>query len=62
VVKLFTLLVFPLLAAHDASTYWLLMPFCWALAAAAGLILYRTVERPARQILMRKVGGLADGR
>lgn len=62
VVKLFTLLVFPLLATHDASAYWLLMPFCWALAAAAGLILYRTVERPVRQILMRKVGGLADGR
>jgi hypothetical protein len=62
VVKLFTLLVFPRLATHNASAYWLLMPFCWALAAAAGLILYRTVERPVRQVLMRKVGGLADGR
>jgi hypothetical protein len=38
------------------------MPLCWALAALAGLILYLTVERLSRQILVRKVGGLADGR
>jgi exopolysaccharide production protein ExoZ len=64
VVKLFALTAFPLLAARQASSseYWLLMPVCWALAAAAGLFLYRTVERPSRQILVRKVGGLADGR
>jgi len=64
VVKLFALLVFPRLAASHASptTYWLLMPLCWALAALAGLILYLTVERLSRQILVRKVGGLADGR
>ncbi|MCX6589643.1 MAG: acyltransferase family protein [Acidobacteria bacterium] len=64
VVKLFALLVFPILAASHASptTYWLLMPLCWVLAALAGLILYRIVERPSRQILVRKVGGLADGR
>ncbi len=64
VVKLFALTVFPLLAARQASSaaYWLVMPVCWILAATAGLILYRTVERPSRQVLVRKVGGLADGR
>lgn len=64
VVKLFALVVFPFLAVRQASSaaYWLLMPVCWALAATAGLILYRTVERPSRQVLVRKVGGVADGR
>jgi len=64
VVKVFALTVFPLLAARQATSavYWVLMPVCWMLAALAGLILYRTVERPSRQILVRKVGGLADGR
>jgi peptidoglycan/LPS O-acetylase OafA/YrhL len=64
VVKLFALVVFPLLAARQASSaeYWLLMPVCWLLAAVAGLFLYRVVERPSRQILIRKVGGVADGR
>ena len=37
------------------------MPLCGALAALAGLILYRTVKRPSRQILVRRVGGLTDG-
>ncbi len=64
VVKIFALTVFPFLAARQASSaaYWLLMPVCWVLAAFAGLILYRMVERPSRQVLVREVGGIADGR
>lgn len=64
VVKLFALIVFPWMAAREApaSSYWLIMPVCWSLAAVAGLVLYRTVERPSRQFLVRGVGGLADGR
>lgn len=64
VVKLFALTVFPMMAVRGAPafSYWLIMPVCWLLAAVAGLVLYRMVERPSRQILVRRVGGLADGR
>ncbi|MBL8237484.1 MAG: acyltransferase [Bryobacterales bacterium] len=54
VVKVFALLLFPLFAAANAPAllYWLVMPVCWAIAAAAAFLLYRLVERPCRGFLM----------
>jgi peptidoglycan/LPS O-acetylase OafA/YrhL len=62
VVKVFAMLVFPLLATFQASAaaYWLVMPFCWAASAAAAYLLYRLVERPSRNLLMRPLGSLLE--
>lgn len=48
VVKLFSLLVFPLLAARGlpAAAYWLATPLCAICAAGAAALLYLTVEKP----------------
>jgi len=53
VVKIFAILVFPQMAkaAAPAAAYWLVMPASFALAALAGLLLYRKVEVPCRRLL-----------
>lgn len=54
VVKLFSLLVFPLLAARGlpAAAYWLATPLCAICAAGAAALLYLTVEKPCRHRLL----------
>jgi peptidoglycan/LPS O-acetylase OafA/YrhL len=54
VVKLFSLVVFPVLVSHaaPAAAYWCVMPVCWALSAAAATLLYRSLEVPCRNWLM----------
>lgn len=56
VVKLFAMLFFPFLAAKGvpAASYWLAMPFCWLAAAAGALLMYRTVEKPCRYLVMKE--------
>ena len=56
VVKFFALLVFPALAAWQtpAALYWLVLPLCWAVAAAAAMVMYHLVERPSRKFLMNE--------
>ncbi len=64
VVKLIAMLAFPPMAAAGAPAvaYWGALPLCWAVAAGGALVLYRTVERPSRKILMPRLSELADAR